>query len=117
MRHMTSMLCCDDGDADDMPQKRERGSVASRVAKSGDGGKEVGGGSRGAAIPPNNWEKGEFFDAAQAKDGLIDPSEGDVYFRADEDRPAPHTNRTYRGNAWKPASGDGSSVQMPYSTQ
>lgn len=101
---------------DVQPMGRHR-SVAQRVNSSGDGGKEIGGGSQGSAIPPNNWEKGEFFDAAQAKDGLIDPSEGEVYFRADEERSTPHTNRTYRGNAWKPASGAGSSVQMPYSTR
>ena len=83
-----------------------------------DGGHEIGGGAGGAFVKPANWMEGEFHDASQAKSGLINPDRGEQHFSHDESNYQPHTDRSYRANAWQPASDahDGAVCDMPYAT-
>ena len=110
----------DGSTTDEVQPMTNRRSVAQRVAGSGDGGREIGGGAGGSAIPQNDWENGEYHDASQAKSGQIDPSEGEMYFMADEENRTPHSDRNYRSHDWAPpkdsAAVVGQIVDMPYAT-
>lgn len=92
-------------------------SIATRANKA-DMGRSVGGGSAGSYVPRPNWMEGKFFDAQDAKDGLINPDKGEVYFRPTEENHRPHSDRSYRNNAWAPAKDvhAGTVVSMPYIT-
>ena len=110
-----------DSDDQDPAERMDRPravSLSARINRA-DGGREVHAGTEGSHVHQPDWSRGEFFDGGDAKDGAIDPSRGEAYFRPDNDSIRAVSDRTYRGGRWKPAAevGAGKVVDVPYRTR
>ena len=98
---------------------RVRGkSVEERVRSATGGSRDVDGAPEGGAVRRVQHEDPWMYcDEMQAKQGLIDPTRGEMYFRPDDENNRPRSDRSYR-TSWRPASDvlRGTVVKMPYST-